>query len=562
MQWPGSICLRGNAPFASAELAAYLSRCAGCRAGQQGYPITLEATGGEGEGFHIAVTPEGTRIQSPCLRGVAYGVYAFLEWQFQCRFFAEDCEVIPCRKDAALIPGALSSSPDFAYRELYWRGAMDGRFALKCRLNSACAQITPHMGGKTMFYNYSHTFETLVPAHRWFDSHPEYFSLVNGVRLREHSQLCLTNQDVLRLCIEGVRAWINENPECHIFSVAQNDWYGACECDACRAANQREGSPAGTMIAFVNAIADAIAIESPQVMLHTFAYLYTRKAPLTVRPRGNVIVRLCSIECCFSHPIGKCDYAIANIDVEQGTAHHFAPCTHGFAEDLLAWSQCCDQLYIWDYTTNFSNYVQPFPNRQVLQPNLRLFQQCGVRGVFEQGNYAPGKASAFAPLKIYLLGKLLWHVEADVETLTTEFMAAYYGAPSARAMLECLRLLEEAAMRHHMGIFDGAEVAYLDEGVLTRADILLARALALAEEAVYRERLRRERLSVTYALLVRMPLDAPLRSERIDAFEMDAKELGITELFERRELQASFACMRRSRYAAEREGVPYQMYRL
>ena len=26
----------------------------------------------------------------------------------------------------------------------------------------------------------------------------------------------------------------------------------------------------------------------------------------------------------------------------------------------------------------------------MLQPNLRLFRQHGVRGVFEQGNYAPG----------------------------------------------------------------------------------------------------------------------------------------------------------------------------
>ena len=146
----------------------------------------------------------------------------------------------------------------------------------------------------------------------------------------EHSQLCLTNPDVLVLCIEGVRTWIHENPKCRIFSVAQNDWYGNCECDTCRMVDEREGSPSGSLIAFVNAIADAIAEEFPQVMLHTFAYLYSRKAPRTLHTRKNVIIRLCSIECCFSHPIGQCNQAIAHIDVEQGAARHFATCEHGF----------------------------------------------------------------------------------------------------------------------------------------------------------------------------------------------------------------------------------------
>ncbi len=562
MKMPAAVALRGNAPFAVEELAAYLIRCTGCIVDDRGYPFTLEATGGEGEGFQITVSPEGTHIQSPCLRGVAYGVYAFLEWQFGCRFFAADCELVPYQSDAQLQPGALSSAPDFAYRELYWRGATDGIFALKSRLNSACAQITPRMGGKTMFYNYSHTFEELVPPQQWFDTHPEYFSLVDGERRRDHSQLCLTNPDVLALCIKGVRQWILEHPEYRIFSVAQNDWYGNCECEACRALDRREGGPAGTMIAFVNAVADAIAEEFPQVMLHTFAYLYSRRAPLTLRPRKNVIVRLCSIECCFSHPIGECDHAIAAIDVEQGAARVFKPTVHGFSVDLLAWAQRCDNLYIWDYTTNFSNYLQPFPNIHVLQPNLRLFRQCGVRGVFEQGNYAPGKTSAFAPLKIYLLGKLLWDVDADVNALTAAFVEGYYGAPAAGAILECIRLLETKAAGCHMGIFDAPTAEYLSEGVLARADALLSQALAVTQDDACHERIRRERLSITYVTLTRSPLDAPLRSEKIDAFIEEATSHGIEELFERRDLQASYACMRRSRYCADREDVPYHMYRL
>jgi len=562
MRFPETVTVTSNAPFAAEELAAYLCRCTGCKVGEGGYPFALEAAGGEGEDFQLSVTPDGASIQSPSLRGVAYGVYAFLEWQFQCRFFAADCEKIPFREDAVLTPGTLSSAPDFACREVYWRGATDGRFALKCRLNSACAGITPEMGGKTMFYNYSHTFEELVPPEKWFDTHPEYFSLVDGKRRRDHSQLCLTNPDVLKLCVEGVRGWIREHPDYTIFSVAQNDWYGNCECDACRALDQAEGSSAGSMIAFVNAVADEIAVDYPQVMLHTFAYLYSRKPPRTLRPRKNVIVRLCDIECCFSHAIGTCDQAIANIDVEQGAARYFATSAHGFAEDLAAWSRRCQNLYIWDYTTNFSNYLQPFPNLHVLQPNLRFFRRLGVKGVFEQGNYAPGETSAFAPLKIYLLGKLLWNADADVEALKTEFVEEYYGVRARLPVLECLAMLEREAEKCHMGIFDPPTAGYLSEDVLGRADGLLAQALDRTTDRAQRARIRRERLGLRYALLVRLPMDAPDRTQRIDAFGKEAVALGVTELFERRELAASFDCMRRSRYTADRSGVPYRMYRL
>ncbi len=562
MRFPTSWTVHGNMPFAEEELRRCLAECLGSREANGGYPISVFAANGEEETFRVIVTEQGTRIESASPRGAVFGVYAFLERQLGCRFFAPDCERLPFSPQVELALGEYASSPDFAYREVYWRGALNGRFALQCGLNSARADIAPEMGGKTMFYNYSHSFEELVPPEKWFDAHPEYFSQVDGVRLRHHGQLCLTNPEVLALCVEGVKGWIKGHPECRVFSVAQNDWYGNCACEACREVDEREGSAAGTMIAFVNAIGDAIREEYPKVMLHTFAYLFSRKPPRTLRPRDNVIVRLCSIECCYSHPIGACGHAIAAIDVEEGSSREFAPCVHSFEEDLREWAEIAPHLYIWDYTTNFSNYLQPFPNSHVLAPNLRLFKKYGVEGVFEQGNYAPGETSAFGPLKIYLLGKLLWNVSADVEGLIAEFLVGYYGSPAAGIMGKCLAALETMGKNHHMGIFDPPSAPYLDETVLTHCDALFCEAIHRAREEIHRERIRRERLSVTYALLARMPLNAPDREERIDVLQREAEELGISEIFERRELKASFDCLRKSRYARERKDVPYTFYRL
>ena len=68
----------------------------------------------------------------------------------------------------------------------------------------------------------------------------------------------------------------------------------------------------------------------------------------------------------------------------------------------------------------------------MFKPNLQLFRQYGVQGVFEQGNYAPGTTSAFSSLKIYVLSKLLWNADADVDALTAQFVDGYFGAASAQ----------------------------------------------------------------------------------------------------------------------------------
>jgi hypothetical protein len=561
MQLPSDVTIRSDVPFAAGELTRYITMITGREPCDQGYPIRVSVTKAGGEGYTVEVSENGAQISSGSVRGAVYGAYAFLE-SIGCQFLAEDCEVIPRTEHIDLPLHSFAGAPAFEYRDVYWRGALNGQFALKLRLNSARADIPPDWGGRVMFYNYSHTFEQLVSPEEFFDTHPEYFSMINGVRIRDKAQLCLTNPDVLAIVTQRVLGWMREHKECTIFSVAMNDWYSPCQCPGCKALDEREGSSAGTMIAFVNAVADAVKSEFPNNFIHTFAYLYCRKAPRAIRPRPNVIVRLCSIECCFSHPMAECDYAVERIDVETTSARKFVPSNRLFRQDLAGWAGICDHLYIWDYTTNFCNYLQPFPNLDVLQPNLQLFRDHHVRGVFEQGNYAFGKASAFAPLKIYLLSKLLWNPDEDVDLLISRFVRGYYGEPAAGALMKYLELCYDAAASEHMSLFDGADAPYLTEAFLAEGMKWFHAALMATTDPTHGERIRREELSLRYVYLVSLPLEYPNRNALIDAFAKDAMELGIGELFERRELNASFDCMKESRYAARRENVPYAVYRL
>jgi hypothetical protein len=76
-------------------------------------------------------------------------------------------------------------------------------------------------------------------------------------------------------------------------------------------------------------------------------------------------------------------------------------------------------IIVWDYVIQFNNLISPFPNLHVLKPNIQFFASHGVNAMFEQGNREVG--GEFAELRAYLLSKLLWNPEANVDTLTERF---------------------------------------------------------------------------------------------------------------------------------------------
>ncbi len=161
--------------YAAEELARYLTR-AGVTVGDgETYTLCLK-TGGEelpDGAYMIQCGEDRTEIVSGEACGIVYGAYGFLE-RLGFDFLAPDCDVIP--EELFLPVGCHTERPAFSARELFWREAMDGAFAVRLKLNSARSSITPRQGGKLMFYNFSHTFNALVPVEKWFDTHPEYFS--------------------------------------------------------------------------------------------------------------------------------------------------------------------------------------------------------------------------------------------------------------------------------------------------------------------------------------------------------------------------------------------------
>lgn len=444
------------------------------------------------EGYVIRTVGRHLVIAGGDLRGNMYGVYGLLEEYLGCRWFTPDVSRIPHYKTLHLPPIHETTIPALEYREPYTWEAFDGDWAARNRMNrnSKNGGLGLRHGGRIEWVPdmFVHTFEKLVPAEKYFRKHPEYFSLVDGRRRGDKSQLCCTNEEVIRLATEGVLRALRENPQAQVISVSQNDRDNHCECPTCQALAEREESQAAPVLDLVNRVAEAVEEEFPDVVVETLAYQWTRIPPKTMRPRHNVAVRLCSIECDFSRPLNG-----------EGSDENTA-----FANDLRAWAKVSDRLWIWNYVTSFAHYFIPFPNLRVRDDNIRFFVNNNVKGVFQQDVYTTC-CGEFSSLSAYLNAKLLWNPSYNGETAITEFLEGVYGG-AAEPIREYLDLLHDRVEKEniHLGIWEGPDARYLSDDILARADSLWETAeAAVREEPEVLKRVRIARLSTDYASIWR-----------------------------------------------------------
>jgi len=442
------------------------------------------------EGYVIQTFGDHLVIAGGRLRGTMYGVYGLLEDHLGCRWFTPKVSRIPKRDHLTL--GDLNDRqiPPLEYRELLLFDNYDGDWMARNRMNGSRARLEEKHGGKIRFGRgfFVHTFNRLVPPDKYFDEHPEYFSLIDGKRVKDHSQLCTTNEDVIRLCTQGILQAMRDQPDAFVFSVSQNDRYNFCQCDNCQALAEREGSQMAPVLHLVNRVAEAVEKEFPDKVIETLAYQWTRKAPKTMRPRPNVIVRLCSIECCFSHPLATCD-SEANV---------------AFRRDMDAWARVGNRLWVWNYGTAFHHYLLPFPNQFVRAPNIRFYVAHNVKGIMEQDTHNTAD-SELAELGGYITAKFLWNPNYDRDTAINEFLAGYYG-PAASTIRAYIDLIHAKVIDQniHMGIWVGPDSPHQDDDLLSRGDALWARAEAeVANDPELLHRVRLSRMSVDYAILER-----------------------------------------------------------
>jgi hypothetical protein len=386
------------------------------------------------DGFRINTDKDGSiYINGSKSKGCIYGVIAILDKYIGCHLYTPDFKIIPQTKDIQLPIIELADSSVNENRMIHLN-------------DDSYSQDQDLLDWHRISVEYKfahHSFNNLVPWEKYFNDHPEYYSLVNGKRTPE--QLCLSNKEVLELVIETLGERIKAHPETEYWSVAQNDNEPYCECGECKKIMDEELSPSGPVIRFVNEVAK----QFPDKIIQTYAYRYSQPAPAKVKPEENVQITLCSILANRSRPIAS--------DTTESS--------RTFMTDLVDWGKISNRICVWDYTCNFSYYAAPHPNFHTLQPNIQLFVENNVVDHFQQADIRKG--DSFSELKLYLISQLLWNPYIDFSEAMDEFLQAYYG-DAAIWIRKYIELMQSELIKSgdNLGIYDSPllhQHSYLSE---------------------------------------------------------------------------------------------------
>ncbi len=411
-------------------------------------------------------------------RGTLYGVYTFLEEYLGVRWFTPTLEVVPENKDIVIDAGINRVvQPSFAIRRNDC-GGTNAAHRARTKMNVSFHYDVPEYGGALTYVLWDVTLDRLVPD-ALFSEHPEYFAMnPDGTRTTDH--VCLSHPEVLPVAVENARKAILEcdkETAKHIH-IGQKDNINYCHCEACEALYEKYGSVSAPTIIFTNAFADALDDEFPDFTFTFYAYNETDRPPtdLSLKCNKNVVPVLCGLhKACRSHPLTECG-AKDGIEYETFETLYGDP-EPTIAQDFANWVKIADRTYIYDYTINFLNTAQFFSNFETMQSTMKYMHDIGITGYVY--NCGDGHYAAFNELRNYLLCKLQWDVDCDVEYHINDFLKAYYGEAAAPYIKEYIDL--QTAMTKataHAFDFDWHyQAAFCSPYAVAKSDILWRKAL-------------------------------------------------------------------------------------
>ncbi len=488
------------------------------------------------EGNLYVFGKENVYSQAPTL----YGVYDFLEREIGVRFYSHDEEYIPTEKEVQLKDFYRKESPSFLIRQpLYCSTRKNPTFTAKLRIKDCYCKGTPGGELSPMWAgSQGHNFFKLIPPKEYQESHPEWFDL-------ENSELCFSQESLTDEIFEKIKQQILDKPHSKFFALSQNDTVKPCQCEACKKGYEKYGE-SGMLIRFVNRVAKQIEEwakkECPEreIYLVTFAYYFSIKPPVdkvdgkyipkdeSCIPNKNVYIFFTTIDFCFWH-------SLTDSDCEWNK---------DFLDTYMGWKSLVgERMMVWNYCINYAHYLYPFYNFNTIKGNYKFFKDNGVNYLLDHGS-CEGEYVEMSELRTYLSAKLMWNVDLDVETLTSEFIDGYYkaAAPQIKQYLQALeshfKKIDEKQGYHlrlyHLptSMFDYQNFpieflnklfAVLDEGLQKAASVPNAE-----ERKKLCERVLRVRVSAKYLLLMNYDKYGLEGKEKfLQDFLADCKECGI-----------------------------------
>ena len=500
-----------------------------------GIKVELQKLGEDG--YQIKTAGKRLVIAGGRRRGTMYGVYTVLE-KLGVRWWTPSETSIP-KLTTIIVPELdLLEIPKLIYRDMMNGNAWDKNGKLwmaRNKLNGMSWESGPDqekLGGRYEYIgrHFLHGSKDLLLGSGVAIT-KDMWQLLDGER-RPNTQPCYTNPEVVKAVTAGVIKEQKAHPDAK-FTAVSLDTEGIgkyCQCKVCTELAEKEG-PAGLLIRFANQVAEGVEREIPGAKIVTSAYSWACNPPKTLRPRDNVIIAYDTLSGDYAHPLSSKNDE--DIDIENnfqpGSHYYYRPGENKrVRREVEGWSKISGNMLLYDYTVSLEHPYMPYPDLDVLVPNIKYYSEHNFKGIFILGSLS-NRGAEFYGLRMWVEAKALWNPEAGGQALISEFLNGYYGAaaPAIQKYIDVLHKVPRENKEFYLPFHGGyLNSLHLRPETIAAAEQVLREAEKLAKgDLELEKRVRHAHLPVWYILAKRGPESVTWKLTEEKAGMLDLQEL-------------------------------------
>ena len=369
--------------------------------------------------------------------GLKFGVYRFLEKYLGLRrlFPGKLGDHLPINKTIEIPAEVYKDKPAYFSRYLG-----SGAYTAQTR---EYYDWVRSLGSNNPRIYMGHYLFALLPQEKYGKTNPDFYPELNGKRVvpqpgqRTFWQPCFTAAGVAEAVAENAIKHLekgfkrepgvviaNDDPRRQTVSLGVNDAGGYCTCARCNQVNGNSVNYAGiqsksaSYVAFINKVANIVTARYPDCRIPFLAYAAVAEIPPNT---GKLNKRL----------VPELDYD------SMYTADPVL--RDNFRKVFKAWSNSVKELALGDYVYG-QPFILPRVNFSTFSEQIIWAYDNGARHYY--GECYPGNEWVEGP-KVYLITKLLWNPELDINALLKDWYECCVGKKAAPYMQQYFANLEK-----------------------------------------------------------------------------------------------------------------------